>query len=406
MKGFLRQAVGKDAQAVQKILRPWTEADPSLSESLEAWFKDGGPEPARCAVLEMDKSLRAACFWNTGQTGHVNLLALGAATEAAESDSDARLLREQILEWAHRGIVTANVRAPATLPVSVFHCLRQCGFLFEGRSADWGPHGQTRVRLSKHFLYRTVGQEEFMDFLQELMLGLGYEVRKEAAGFRYRPREEFRRPFLFAQWHEITLSGSDLVIHPPARVLQWHELETLFYPLRIRGWDERPLLLPMEKKRAEQLIDLSKHDPLQKSLFDESGECQERALPLNNLTYSHPVGGQAIRRGLPLLFYVNRIGAVGAARVEDAYLDEPGNVCRKLAETGEFDIQDVNEHAATAGPRMGMVQVITFQWYWPFGKAVSLEEIRGIDPTFNPQRTRLVSGRLFNAIVAHGTAGG
>jgi hypothetical protein len=49
-----------------------------------------------------------------------------------------------------------------------------------------------------------------------------------------------------------------------------------------------------------------------------------------------------------------------------------------------------------------MVQVITFQWYQPFGKEVSLEEIRGIDPTFNPQRTRLLSGSLFDAIVLYG----
>lgn len=404
MQGFLRQAVDRDSVAVRKIMRPWTEADPSVSEALDVWFRDRAPESARCTVLEVDKTLRAACLWNTDQAGQVNLLGLGAAAEAAEAGIDTRLLRELILEWVQGGTVTANVLAAPTLPASIFHCLRGCGFFFEGRSAELGPADRPSVRLRKYFLYRTIHQDELIGFLQELMTSFGYEVRREGPGFRYRAREEFRRPFLFAQWHEITVSGSDLVVHPPARILDWYELETLFYPLRICGRDERPLFLPMEKKRAEQLMDLSQHDPLQKSLFEASGECQERVLRLNNLTYSHPVGGSAIRKGLPFLFYVNKIGVVGAAKVEDAYLDEPDNVCRKLQEIGEIDSQDVHEQAATAGPRMGMVQVITYQWYQAFSKAVSLEEIRGIDPSFNPQRTRLVSSRLFDAIVARGAS--
>ncbi len=46
--------------------------------------------------------------------------------------------------------------------------------------------------------------------------------------------------------------------------------------------------------------------------------------------------------------------------------------------------------------------VIRFNWYRPFKRAVALEEIRSIDDSFNPQRTRSLACASFEAIVRAG----
>lgn len=103
------------------------------------------------------------------------------------------------------------------------------------------------------------------------------------------------------------------------------------------------------------------------------------------------------------MFYVNRVGAVGVGRVDDWYLDEPKNLYNNLDDMSYFDPEDVKEQAAVSGPRAGKVLLIRFQWYRPFKRAVSLEEIRGFDGTFNPQRSRALARSLFRSIVNAGT---
>jgi hypothetical protein len=227
-------------------------------------------------------------------------------------------------------------------------------------------------------------------------------VRTEGEGFGYRIGPEYRLPFMFNAWHRITRSGPEIIVHPPARILEMHELETLFFPLRIRAVQERPLFLPLERKRATRLIDLPDEDVRQGSLFQDGWFHQHRRLFLNNLTYGYPAGLKGVRRGLPVLFYVNRVGVVGSGRVEHWYLDKPRNLYNQLDEMGFYDPEDVKECAASSGPSAGKVLVIRFHWYRSLKRPVTLERLRELDGTFNPQRTRALSADLFESILAAG----
>ncbi len=180
-----------------------------------------------------------------------------------------------------------------------------------------------------------------------------------------------------------------------------HELETLFYPLQIRVSGEKPLLLPLERKRAETLIDLPNGQTAQSTLFDPE-TYRSRTIYPNNLAFSLPAVLNSMRKGLPLLFYINRIGAVGAGRVEDYYLDEPKNLFNHIDDMSFFDPADVMDHAMSSGTKAGKILVIRFHWYRPFKKVVSFEEIKKADDSFNPQRTRVLSAGLFNAITNQG----
>ncbi len=398
-----RNAAKKDFAALKKIFRAWAECDSEICELLETAFSRDEKRDLRCGLVEAGKTIRAASLWYYEGPHQVRLTALGTGPGASELQADERLLREQILEWSDAGIKKVTAKVPEKIASSVIRSLKACGFVLEGVSSRCGLNESPDVRLCKHFLHSSVPHSRVMDFLQEILLSLGYEVRPEGEGFGYRIKTDYRLPFIFSTWHRITRNGPDIIVHPPARILELHELETLFFPLSISAKHDKPLLLPMEKKRAASLIELPPVSTHQDSLFDARALNERRTISLNNLTYSYPTGIQGIRKGLPILFYVNRIGAVGSGRVEEWYLDEPKNLYNKIDEMGYFDPEDVKEYAAVSGPRSGKVLVIRFNWYRPFKRAVALEEIRSIDDSFNPQRTRSLSCASFEAIVRAGS---
>lgn len=403
MKMILRQALKKDLPAVRKIFSSWTDFDPKAAEALETSVESKSQGTVGCCrVLESDKTVCCAALWAQQVSQEVRLVAFGSSVTATYSGLDLKFLREQILDWADLGVSRVRVTVPEAICSEIVGSLRACGFMFEGVTSSFSLGETPSARLCKHFLYSTVPQAEVMTFLREMLVSLGCEVRNEGEGFGFRIRSEFRLPFIFSPWHRASRSGSDIIVHPPARVLEYHELETLFFPLSIHARNEMPLLVHLEKRIAGQMIDLPRMDAQQASLFARTELSQHRDIKINDLTYTNPPSLRGMRKGLPLLFYVNKIGAVGAARVEDWYLDEPKSLYNQLDDMSRFDPEDVREHAAGSGPRAGKVLAIRFQWYRPFSRAVSLDEIRALDGEFNPQRTRLVSSRLYQAILTAG----
>ncbi|HMK33803.1 MAG TPA: hypothetical protein VK463_01965 [Desulfomonilaceae bacterium] len=401
MKMILRQAVKKDLPAIWNILKPWAEQDSTVSVVLENLPAVGEQSHIQCRVFEQDNILRCVGLWIYDTQDQVRLLALGFGPGASDIGADTRFVREVILEWTAMRVAKVIAKIPEMHSAPLIGPLKSSGFMFEGISSSLTEKERAQLHLCKHFLYRTLPRSGVMNFLKEFLLSLGYEVREEGDGFGFRIRSEYRLPFIFSAWHRITRSGSDIIVHPPARVLELHELETLFYPLQIHSRAEKPILLPMEKKRATPLIELPMFENHQDTLFD-TASMRHMKVPLNNLTYSYPSGLPGMRKGLPLLFYINRVGAVGSGRVEDWFLDEPKNLYSNLDEMGFFDPEDVKEHAATSGPRSGKVMVIRFHWYRTFKRAVTFEEIRRMDENFNPQRTRTLPWDLFQSIISAG----
>lgn len=210
-------------------------------------------------------------------------------------------------------------------------------------------------------------------------------------------------PFLFAPWHKISRIGKEVILQPPVRRMELHELETTFYPLRIRSQGEKPLLLIMNAGSASRLIDLPARDARQGSLFPRDALCRGRTIHLTDITCAHPSAARLIRKGLPLLFYVHRIGAVGWARVEDWDLDEPAGLRRKFPQTEEWDPNEIAMHSATLGPMAGKLLAVRFHWFRPFAEAVSFDRMRLLDDAFHPQRTRTISPELFEAVLKAGT---
>ncbi len=396
-KMIFRPALKKDLPAIRKILKPWITEDSSVSQYLESIPVAGETSAVRSRVLEVDKSVRCAMFWVTEKCDEAQIVAMGFGQHASETGADSRFVREAILEWSEAQVSKVIIRLPEALSNSLLPPMKASGFMFEGISSRTGNKQRPKLHLCKHFLYKTVPHSKVMEFLRDFLTSLGYEIRSEEDGFGYRLRTEYRLPFIFSPWHRITKSGPDIIVHPPARILEAHELETLFYPLRVHVSGEKPLLVSMERKRAQISIELPDSESKQSTLFAPE-VMRKRAVFHNNLAFSFPAGLQTMRRGLPVLFYVNKLGAVGSGRVEDWYLDEPKNLFNHIDDMSFFDPADVIEHAATTGSKAGKVLVIRFQWYSPFKKVISFDEIRQVDENFNPQRIRSLSSSLFQTI--------
>ncbi|MEJ2716875.1 MAG: hypothetical protein P8182_07010 [Deltaproteobacteria bacterium] len=335
---ILRQARRKDIPTVKRILGPWLEEDAYLHENLESLIGKLTPDRLHCTVLEVDDVICAVTLWIVEEPNVVRVLAFQEGRENCAEGAGIRLLHEEIIEWAQMGISRVTIEVPEALGPRVIGPLQKWGFLVEGLSRGFGVDCKPRVRMSKHFLYRTIRQKEVINFIHEVLVSLGYEVRRDADGLVYRVRDEFRFPFIFSQWHRITTSGPDIIVHPPA----------------------------------------------------------------SNVAYSYSAGKKEVRKGLPLLFYINRVGAVGTARVESSHLEDPEYAASRLEEMDFLDTEVGTGENSNKAPKIGKVLVVHFQWYRPLIRPVTLEEIRGMDAKFNPQRSRSISCSLFESIIAAG----
>jgi hypothetical protein len=400
MQVIVRPALDADMSAVENILRPWIREDPTLGELVATVAAKGAAGPVRCRVLEYDHTVRCVSLWLAESPVHIRLLAVGLDPEASASGYDVRFLHEEIMDWAEMGVSKVTIRVPEKLAGIFVPSLRNCGFMYEGICSSCCEEPAPWITFCKHFLYRTITDAEVLGFLQDFLVSLGYEVRAEGEGFTYRLRSEFRLPFIFSSWHRVTKSGGDLVVQPPARVLEWSELETLFYPFRVQAEAEKPLLLPMERKTADGLIDMPATNNHQSSLFEQNQVMRTISFNPNNVAYVDPTGIQGVRKGLPLMFYLNRVGAVGTARVDDWMLEDARAMQQRLLDRGWLRDGQIALPEGPSWAKSGKLLAVRFHWYRPLKRPVRLEEIRALDRTFSPQRVRCLTADVFHAIVA------
>jgi hypothetical protein len=402
MKVIVRPALDSDLPVVRGLFGPWTEENPSVTKFLEQAVLPQ-PQTSWCRVAEADGKVESACLWTEARSGHISILALAIEPDLGNTEAADEFVRQHIMEWAARGIARASIQVPAKVREPVGQSLRNCGFMFEGLTTCCEAAENYGMRFCKHFLYREIHHSEVLDFLRQVLVGIGYEIRNEQEGFSYRIRNEVRFPFSFPFWHRISKMGHDIVVHPPARVLEWHELETQFYPMQIYARHERPFVLHLPKRSAATNIDLPEGENRQDSLFwTASSVARPRPLHATNLTFSDSAGVHGMRKGLPILFYVNRVGAVGHARTLDWYMEDASNLQGDTVPLDALDSREMTEQTASAGSKSGKVLAVRFHWYTPMRRAVGLDEIRRMDHSFNPQRTRHISRGLFQSILASG----
>jgi len=401
---IFREAEGRDIPTLKKLFSEWISHESTIPDYLEILsHSSAGEGGADCRLLEQGTGILAAILSVPERTDSRKIVAFSTVT-AWDDPRLKRFMEQQIMDWEEQRTHRVGFRVPETADRGLLGLLRSVGFFSEGLSSSLQLDKPARIHLCKHFLYQTQDEERLLDFLKDVFQRLGYETRDEENAFSFRPSPTLLLPFLFAPWHRISRIGREVILQPPVRRIELHELETVFYPLRIQGIDEKPLLLIMNARSASRLIDLQRPDFDQRSLFPQATVCRSRTIHLTDITCTHPSAARLIRKGLPLLFYVHRIGAVGWARVDDWDLDDPDSFYQKSPQSEEWDPHELVLHSASSGPMAGKLLAVRFHWFRPFKRAVSLDRMKALDKSFHPQRTRIVSPQLFSAVLEAGNA--
>ncbi len=399
-KIIFRQALKKDLSSINKLLASWIAEEPQTQRFLDDFAHDPQQDTIRCRVIENGKAILGVVLWSERTQEEARILALKLHPKATQKAIDLRFLQEIVLEFSELKYTRATIHVPEPAAAELLPALKSVGFVFEGISQCCGMKSQPQVHLCKHFVHKVIDHSQVVEFLKDFFQSLRYEIRPETDGFGYRLPTDYRLPFLFSGWHRITRSGSDIIMHPPARILESHELETLFFPLRVRMKGERPLLLPMARKHAERLIETPESVLIDDAVCDFDSSLR-RSCYLHNLAFGAP-GSHVMRRGLPVLFYVNKMGAVGSGRVEDWRLDEPDRALTAFGRMKPAEQLEIRNGMPGPHAKSGKVLCVRYEWYKPFKKIIPFDEIRRMDENFNPQRTRTLSAGAYQSILEAG----
>jgi len=118
MEMILRPARKRDLPAIKKLLDPWIEQAPSILGTLDSLSLAGAGDPARCSVMEADKTILCTALWTLERSDVVRVLALGLGASAVENGADLKFVRELILDWSDMGVSRAAISLPESLSLS------------------------------------------------------------------------------------------------------------------------------------------------------------------------------------------------------------------------------------------------------------------------------------------------
>ena len=395
---LMRPARKSDFRLISKLFEPWFEAHHSLKENF--WnFLCGRSAPGDVFsnVLESEGKIACASFWESTGPQEIELLAFNFDKEHTGEEGARQLLESEIVHCSRQKIAKISVECPQNIALSIHGLFRSMGFVFQSFSFQT-QFRQNIITMTKELDHVVVRKKDISSFLKEKFQKFGYEIKNETDGFSYRVADTCQKPFLVSNWHRIVFSGNDLIVYPPAKRLEPHELETMFYPLRIVGPDEAPLLVTMEKKRALCMFNIPEEDSTQKSMFSPDSGQLVCPTTLVNVTYSIVSGHKELRQGLPVLFYVNGVGAVGEARIVGWTVETVSDILQNLDNYPGIEAGDVDPKSTKVGPKLLQILKIRYNYYRAFHRAIPFEEIRSLEASFNPQRRRFVSNELFELI--------
>lgn len=400
---LIRPARKGDAPTISGMLTQWFDFNPNLEEIFtDLILRNASADNTFCNVLEADRKVVCVSFWRSNPFREIDLLALHFSRNESDGDIIEGFMEHEIVEWSKTQCCRIIFNLPESVDDILSKLLKKLGFMFES-VFHRAQFEQAIVCMTKTMCHETLSHAGALDFLKQKFLELGYETMPEPTGFSYRTREPYLKPFLVGTWHRVIASGNDIIIYPPAKKIETHELETMFYPLRIARSDDSPILVTLEKKRACSILNIPREDWSQTSILGEDSELLTCPLDLSNTTYSIASGHKSLRKGLPVLFYVNRLGAVGEARIIDWSIETVSNLFRNIENFPGIQPDDVDLLETKTCSKTTQVLKITYNYYKSFNRVISYEDIKAIDPSFNPQRRRFISNDMFESISALGS---
>lgn len=154
------------------------------------------------------------------------------------------------------------------------------------------------------------------------------------------------------------------------------DLERIFYPARFAAGDRRVLMVPIEPRWADALLE---HAGQQRSL-DQDPASERLLLRADNGYYCYPKLLDIAKPGTPILFYVSAPvkAVVGEARIYDSAVDVPEELFAAYGGLGIYRLPQIRSHVMRRGPREGKALAMRFGMYVPFETPVSSTTLQRI----------------------------
>lgn len=309
-----------------------------------------------------------------------------------------RLLLEEIQKWARRGIEYLYVTFALEEFDELESFFERYGFQFVGIAPQRYRSESCEIVMGKTLVSKEISEDDFREFIKEYLFRLrSYDIsegeylrvepKESKLGLRgidwrssygvkistSREREEIEKEMDRLESKEsqdacfVSFYGvpPDLRENSDCRVLDAYDIETMFYPVHLRKMKQPPVIIPIKRGFADQLI------PKRRQTTFSPEEISSRT---RNAYYKYPSGHRVINPGTDIVWYVSGEGFRGEAKVKDYMLAAPEKIWDEYRDLGIYSIDDIKE--CSEG---GNALAIEFDWYEEYEEIVSIEDIEGLE---------------------------
>lgn len=376
--------VERDEGEIRRVLSPLAGDYPGF----DSWLTGAlGKQGTRVRVGEYDGCLGAVALSQAKGDRVVKLSAFYVDAAAQRAGLGGHLLWSELRTWARHETrkVYVTVSSRHADLVAFFTAF---GFLVEGVSPRRYQDETAELVLGKHFLRLRVTDDTLMSFAH----GPAALVFSAPPGAQAEPPAWSLPPDAQHPGLEWTGAGERLRLvarHGERELRSWGllDLERVFYPARFAVAGRRALMVPIEPRWADALLE---HAGQQRRLSQDPAS-ERLLLRADNAYYCYPKSLDLARPGTPILFYVTApvSAVVGEARIYDATINLPEELFAAYGGLGIYRLPQIRAHAIRRGPREGNALAMRFGMYVPFREPVRPSQLTRI-----AERRRVPQGLL------------
>lgn len=359
-----RAELDRDEAAIRRILSPLRDAYPDF----DGWLTKALPN-SRIVIAELDGQPGAVALSRPKDSRVHKLAAFMVAEEFRRAGLGGHLLWSELRAWAQQDLVKVYVTVSTRLP-DLVPFFTEFGFVLEGVSARRYSDEHAELILAKHFAYGSYGPGDlaaFADTVAKPVL-VAPEVDDVATALATAPGGHLA-------WSG---QAGDLRLEHriDGRVLRtWSllDVERMFFPAVFSIPDRPALLIPIEERWAEALIEY----PGSQLVLGGDPQSQRLMLRPDNTYYCYPTSYAAARPGTPILFYVTDpvSAVVGEARIVESAIAPPEDLFVRYGDLGVYEPHAIRSHVRSGGPNDGCAMALRFAQYQPFDRQVTRREM-------------------------------
>jgi predicted transcriptional regulator/GNAT superfamily N-acetyltransferase len=376
--------VERDEGEIRRVLWPLAADYPEF----DAWLTRAlGKEGTRVRVGEYEGRVAAVALSQAKGDGVVKLSAFYVDKTAQRAGLGGHLLWSELRTWAKHDTRKVYVTV-SSRHADLIAFFTAFGFLVEGVSPRRYQDDTAELVLGKHFVRERVTDETLASFADgPAAVVFRMPSGAEAAPVAWSLPPDVQRSAL--EWDGAGERLRLLARDGERELRSWGllDLERVFYPARFAVAGRRALMVPIEPRWADALLE---HAGQQRRLSQDPAS-ERLLLRADNAYYCYPKSLDIARRGTPILFYVTApvSAVVGEARIYEVAIDSPEDLFVTYGGLGIYRLPQIRAHVIQRGPRAGRALAMRFGMYVPFREPVRQSQLTRI-----AERRRVPQGLL------------